>query len=160
MVHRDRNYNPKERARTIDQQIVNMRANFPNFECKRSRNKATWIGLLQPTPSSNSYKVEIKYQVGDIPRVFVRAPALETRRGENKIPHTYSKNEICVYLPGSNEWRPTMFIADTIIPWTSVWFFYYETWLATGKWCGGGTHPEKRTPYIKSDTEKSRRDAI
>jgi len=30
-----------------------------------------------------------------------------------------------------------------------LWLFYYEIWLATGEWCGGGVHPEKRIPYRK-----------
>ena len=37
-------------------------------------------------------------------------------------------------------------IADTIIPWTSEWLFFYELWLATGgEWLGEGEHPPPRT---------------
>lgn len=35
-----------------------------------------------------------------------------------------------------------MRIANTILPWTSLWLYYYEIWLGTGKWEGGGDHPE------------------
>jgi hypothetical protein len=34
-------------------------------------------------------------------------------------------------------------VADYIIPWISCWLYFYEVWLATGTWIGGGTHPEK-----------------
>jgi len=37
-----------------------------------------------------------------------------------------------------------MSLADTILPWASLWFFYYEIWLATGEWVGGGEHPGDR----------------
>lgn len=37
-----------------------------------------------------------------------------------------------------------MSIADTIVPWTSLWLHHYEIWLATGIWCGKNEeHPEK-----------------
>lgn len=29
-------------------------------------------------------------------------------------------------------------ISDTIIPWVADWLLYYELWLATGEWLGGG----------------------
>ena len=31
------------------------------------------------------------------------------------IPHSYSLNEPCVYFPSTEEWRPDMKIATTII---------------------------------------------
>jgi hypothetical protein len=31
-----------------------------------------------------------------------------------------------------------MKIATTIIPWLSLWLYYYEVWHATGEWMGGG----------------------
>ena len=34
-----------------------------------------------------------------------------------------------------------MQLATTIVPWCSEWLFYYELWLATGEWLGGGVHP-------------------
>lgn len=40
-----------------------------------------------------------------------------------------------------------MLIANTIVPWTSEWLFYYEIWLATGQWHGGG-HSSAETPNL------------
>ena len=31
-------------------------------------------------------------------------------------------------------------IANTIIPWTGSWLFFYELWLDTGKWLGPSSH--------------------
>lgn len=29
----------------------------------------------------------------------------------------------------------------TVVPWTSLWLFYFEDWLDSGEWRGGGMHP-------------------
>ena len=36
--------------------------------------------------------------------------------------------------------RITKLISNTIIPWTIEWLYFYELWLATGEWLGGGEH--------------------
>ena len=33
---------------------------------------------------------------------------------------------------------------ETIVPWASLWLYYYEVWHATGEWLGGGEHPIAR----------------
>lgn len=35
-----------------------------------------------------------------------------------------------------------MRLDQTIVPWTMLWLFYFEEWLASGDWKGGGMHPE------------------
>ena len=30
---------------------------------------------------------------------------------------------------------------QTVVPWTSLWLFYFEDWLASNEWKGGGEHP-------------------
>lgn len=45
--------------------------------------------------------------------------------------------ELTPYHHGT-EWNSGMLIANTIIPWASGWLFFYEFWLATGQWFGGG----------------------
>jgi hypothetical protein len=41
------------------------------------------------------------------------------------------------------EWRPQLQLSDTILPWASLWLFYFEQWLFSGKWEGGGAHPNE-----------------
>jgi hypothetical protein len=52
----------------------------------------------------------------------------------------YSNGDLCLYLPG--QWKESMLLADTILPWTSQWLLLYELWLITGHWMGTGhDHP-------------------
>jgi len=37
-------------------------------------------------------------------------------------------------------------IAKTIIPWTSLWLYFFGDWLITGEWNGGGEHPKLKYP--------------
>ena len=53
-----------------------------------------------------------------------------------ELPHTFPGDKLCLHLPG--EWSPKMYISHTTIPWTSEWLFYYEIWLISGSWDGGG----------------------
>jgi hypothetical protein len=34
-----------------------------------------------------------------------------------------------------------MRLDQTVVPWTSLWLFYFEDWLASNEWKGGGEHP-------------------
>lgn len=34
-----------------------------------------------------------------------------------------------------------MAVANTIVPWLAEWLEFYEGWLVTGIWYGGGEHP-------------------
>jgi hypothetical protein len=45
-------------------------------------------------------------------------------------------------------------IADTIIPWTSEWLFFYELWLASGEWHGGGHDPLSDEKDDPNQTDK------
>lgn len=36
-----------------------------------------------------------------------------------------------------------MLIANTIVPWAVEWLFFYEVWLVTGEWGGGGEWPPR-----------------
>lgn len=38
-----------------------------------------------------------------------------------------------------------MLISETIVPWASEWLFYFELWLVTKEWMGGGEHPSARS---------------
>ena len=39
---------------------------------------------------------------------------------------------------------------NTIVPWIADWLYYYEVWLFTGEWEGGGIHFDDRKPYRKT----------
>jgi len=127
---------------TITQQAVGLRSLYPLSTCKVNRNDLSWIGTLQPTPLSDTYTIKLNYKLEKRPHIYVIAPQL-IRPNNKKLPHVYQqkKQEICLYCPfGKPDWNPSMCIGRTIIPWASEWLFYYELWLATGEWLGGGIH--------------------
>ena len=97
----------------------------------------TWRGTLQPTALSRIYEIEISYRFGWTPKVKVISPH-PSRPGE-LLPHVYREGNLCLHLP--DEWSANWLIADTVVPWASEWLFFYEIWLATGDWHGGGVEP-------------------
>lgn len=103
-----------------------------------------WKGHVQPTPMSCEYEVEIGYQLKHFPRTRVLKPELISPEGE-RIPHMYDQKRLCLFHPKFGDWRPTMLIANSILPWAALWLFYYEVWLAVGEWHGGGEHPRRRS---------------
>jgi hypothetical protein len=126
-----------------------MEANFPNFVVKRVKSCMVWVGHLKPSQQSNVYKIKIKYALHRRPRVWVLDPPLIKRSDEEEIPHIYSDNSLCLYLPWNNEWNQNLLIAKTIVPWTSLYLYFYEVWLVTGGWLGGGLHPGKNDSEIE-----------
>lgn len=49
---------------------------------------------------------------------------------------------ITSFVSRYSEFNVYKLLADTIIPWTVEWLYFYELWLATGEWLGGGEHPD------------------
>ncbi|SHG52729.1 hypothetical protein SAMN02745753_04078 [Marinomonas polaris DSM 16579] len=109
-----------------------------------------WEGTLQPTALSRTYTVVIKYTLSHPPVCIIKAPDLSTLAKDKLIPHIYRNKtgikgtQLCLYLPvikqknKVSEWEPTMLLADTVLPWASVWLLYFEFWLSSGVWSGGG----------------------
>ena len=74
--------------------------------------------------------------------MFVVNPKkLKFYRNKKQLPHVYStsKQRLCLFFPNGKEWNRSHLISETIIPWASEWLYYYELWLITGEWLGGGT---------------------
>jgi hypothetical protein len=91
---------------------------------------------------TEQYRVRIEYTLSTSPTVWVLSPLLRGRDDDPVLPHVYPGPRPCLYLPGSGEWSPNQFVADTMVPWTSLWLYHYEVWHATGEWLGGGVHPK------------------
>ena len=124
---------------TFAQQIGRMSASHSGFRPKFNRKGVFWVGQLQPSPVSEKYVVRIDYTLRKRPKVWVLEPALRRRRVDQKIPHTFYDGSVCLHVHA--DWTPGMFIADTIIPWLSLWLYHYETWHAIDAWLGGGHEP-------------------
>jgi hypothetical protein len=119
--------------------------------------RAIWEGSLAPV--SRRYRVRIEYEVplaienfsiiNVQPRVQVLSPLLERhpQYDEGPIPHVYVNRKepfqpyLCLFDPFNAEWTPADLLAETTVPWTSRYLYFYEGWLLTGTWSGGGRHP-------------------
>jgi hypothetical protein len=70
-------------------------------------------------------------------------PDMSAIAGNRELPHVYRNPlRLCLYLPGSGEWSGHMRIDQTFVQWAQVWLFYFEEWLASNEWKGGGVHPQ------------------
>lgn len=103
----------------------------------------TWFGEFMPSALSDTYRLKITYTTGKPPKVYIVSPKpLPLAEGAKRLPHTYSysngKQQLCLFLPKAGEWNSSMFIATTIVHWAVQWMYYYEIWVTTGKWMGGG----------------------
>ena len=132
-------------------QQARLRKLFPAASCRILRSKLTWEGWLAPSGLGQQYRVRLAYSLQDPPRVYLIEPGM--RKVGGKLPeHIYTDDgRLCLYLPSAGDWDGTMSLADTMVPWACEWLFHYEIWLATGVWCGGGSHPTKARPYAKRD---------
>lgn len=106
--------------------------------------RLVWEFEVHPTPVSRTYAVRIGHsQQGGAPEVTVTAPDLVALAGGRRLPHVYRQSppRLCLFLPGTGEWVACMRLSQTVVPWALLWLFYFEEWLASDDWKGGGVHP-------------------
>lgn len=140
----------------ISEQYLALKARHPGSVSITDNDKTVlWEGKLQPTPLSRDYLVVIKYTLSKSPVCIIKDPDLFALAEGKKIPHTYKNQtgikgiQLCLYLPELkrknkvSEWQPTMCLADTFLPWASIWLFYFECWLTNGIWDGGGVEHDE-----------------
>lgn len=104
----------------------------------RGRAMLVCRGPVQPTPVNQRYQFRMEYSVPRPPRVWIESPALRSRSPNERVPHTFKDGRLCLFR---DDFRSDMKLATTIVPWLMYWLFFYEAWLATGVWYGGGIHP-------------------
>ena len=101
-----------------------------------------WCFDAQPTPLSRSYRVSLVLEPGDTPEVKIVDPDLRVLSGGRDLPHIYhNPDRLCLYLPGTGQWDASKRLDLTIVPWTHLWLIYFEEWLVSDEWKGGGRHP-------------------
>lgn len=130
---------------TAAQQFVNLRANPICHGIGTLRaGRFTWRYSASPSPLSRDYDIRIEFKQGSVPEVFVDGPDLQALARGRRIPHLYRQNPpwLCLYLPKTHEWQSWMLLDQTVVPWTAVWLFFFEEWLSSDDWKGGGVHPE------------------
>ena len=144
--------------KSIEDQIADMAIRWPLLKLvERTERSAIWIGPIKP--SAVEYQVRVEYEVPHVievytvhqiqPSVQVLSPLLEAHPDfkDGPVPHVYVNKEephlpyLCLFDTYNNEWSPADLLADTIIPWTAGYLYFYEGWLATERWFGPGRHP-------------------
>jgi hypothetical protein len=145
--------------KSIEQQIEAMAFQWPGFKLIENIDRsATWEGVL--APDKREHLVRVRYRVPIIlenislkdaqPRVQIIEPKLERHPDyeQGPLPHVYRSDldrslpYLCLFSPSLREWGVTDLIAETTIFWTNEWLYFYEGWLVTKKWRGGGRHPD------------------
>jgi hypothetical protein len=128
----------KSRVLTSAEQLYMMSVRWPNFSACRSGKVLMWRGEVKPSPISATYTVQVRYEPTKRPKVEVATPELKSLPGK-RIPHTFPDGTLCLHL--HHEWNGAKFIAHTILHWAAFWLYFYEVWLLTGDWEGGGHEP-------------------
>jgi hypothetical protein len=98
----------------------------------------TWEASLTPTVLSRTYPLRLDYRTGHHPAVRI-LKGVNLRQGEIP-PHMYSDSRLCLYE--ESQWNSSMFLAETVVPWTSEWLAHYELWSVDGVWYADGKPPE------------------
>ena len=142
----------------IDRQIDAMRRRWPAWRVlERGLDWALWLGCLRPT--SADYDVRMRYRVPlaleNVPLVLVQPQVTVdglTLKGLPRgvePPHLYPPRPgngsptLCLFDPVARpvEWSTGDLLADTTVHWIGQWLVFFEGWLVTGRWYGGGRHP-------------------
>ncbi|MBN8990649.1 MAG: hypothetical protein J0H42_20590 [Rhizobiales bacterium] len=148
----------RRRALTASQQFLNLQSHPLSAGFGELHAGAfVWRCEVTPSPLSRFYRLRIEFREGETPEVFVESPDLRLLAEGRRLPHVYRQDppRLCLYLPRTYEWQPWMRIDATIVPWAILWLFYYEEWLASDEWKGGGEHPD--APEVETRTSKRRR---
>lgn len=104
---------------------------------------------VKPHAIAREYRCRLELRVGGRrPEAYVLQPDLQQLAGGRRPPHIYDYlngcTRLCLFMPSSDEWTPQSWLSDTMLPWTISWLRYYELWLDTDEWEGGGKHPGQR----------------
>lgn len=131
--------------KTIAEQLSAIRCKYPQFETAFVSHAGLKVtGVLQPTSRSAPYSFVLKYNLTDSPKIKIVSPELKRNDKGEEAEHLYPNGHLCLYQPKYREFTRTDLLADTIIPWASLWLYHYEVWHLTGEWLGGGEHPKPK----------------
>lgn len=99
---------------------------------------------MKPFENSLDYRVLFFQERNKKPKTYILSPNIYELTNGKEPPHVYEFNEslcrLCLNLPSEVD---TNKYYDYVIPWISDWLAYFEMWLITGEWYGGGHESEK-----------------
>ncbi|WP_052433554.1 hypothetical protein [Sulfurospirillum arsenophilum] len=125
---------------------TNYKGNIPIYQKEWHRdNDYFWFEFsIKPTPISEEYRILFIEFIGYNPYIYLLYPMFpKTGSKRYPVPHIYNHKtqRLCLTFPDYNEWQSSKTLPDTYIPWTILWLYYYEEWLYSGEWKGGGLEP-------------------
>lgn len=138
----------KAKGYSVIEQLNFLKATYKGSRGNAYRGTFTWYFDIQPLSISNIYRLKITYKMGQFPQTFIISPKpLPLANGASILPHTYDTKtqRLCLFHPKYREWNRTKRIDETIVHWAAQWIVYYECWVLTGVWQGGG-HGEWDAP--------------
>lgn len=137
---------PAARQPTLAQRHAELQAlALPGARIRLTHQRLTMDVELAPGAFGRLYTCRFIFERATNPIVLVTAPDLKALANGEKIPHVYPSNgsgtSLCLWWPKEREWSSQLKIADTLVPWTAEWLYYFELWLLTKTWEGGGEYP-------------------
>jgi hypothetical protein len=149
---------PRQPPLNVAQQYLALRSNpICAGSGNLQRGRLTWEYEAQPTLLSRTYTIRITYRVDERPQILVRRPNLIDLAKPRRLPHVYQQDPplLCLYMTGKGDWTRKMRLDQTIVPWTALWLFFFEEWLASNEWKGGGEHPgDTNKPRLHLEPEE------
>jgi len=131
----------RKKGFSANKQLEKIKELFPNMEVNKIKGNLFEVVIkLKPTPVSKAYDVKICFDKYSGVDIYVINEKLEVAANRKTLPHVYShlEQKLCLYSWKKRQWTKEKLISSTIIPWASEWLEFYELWLISGKWLGGG----------------------
>ncbi len=141
---------PKPQVPTLSQRVLELaRFDHPGARIYFRQRRLFYEFMISPGVFGRLYTCLLSMTPDSRgPQVHVLSPDLQLLAGDDKLPHIHRQKEsgthLCLWFPKKGEWQPQMKLTETYIPWTAEWLMYFEDWLVTRNWAGGGVHPEPR----------------
>ena len=122
-----------------------------NVEFRKT--KITAIVPIRKESGRSKYTLKIVINNYGYCQVYIIEPKIKKHNGcdpphiyknlsrWNDYDQQYEELRLCLYLPDAHEYSPRYRLIETIIAWAIKWTEFYELWLLTGEWFGGGMHP-------------------
>lgn len=137
------------RRRTVIEQLMELKKKYVVVKDNLKHNSFSCQLLVRPTSLSIEYSLKVVFEPDQkVPfSVYVVNPKpLKLAEGATRLEHVYDnqKQRLCLYRPGKKQWDRSMLLSETAIPWAIEWLYFYEIWVSTGKWLGGGEHPPQK----------------
>jgi len=135
----------RQNTLSVVQQYFLLKRDYPDGTGTLRNDRLVWRHWLQPTPLSRRYRLRLIFILRNSPVTIIEEPCLSELAAGRRIPHLYEEKpaRLCLYQPAYEEWSSAKRLSETIVPWATLWLFYFEDWMSSNEWRGGGEHPQR-----------------